>query len=355
MAMQHLAPEIMVHIYESLTSVSDIINLSLTCHYFHDLLPKSQKLSLFFGALDKEMGPLDEILQLLTQNDNQMLHVRRSPTLSFALLTQAAAVGRTAERLVMLYPSFRWTEAESMSRRFLDAVEARRLRRAVYRFWSYTQAFHGRFGRVPRFDIMPSAERMQLLRTWPTDELCELEDLRCTLEQLLATEICPTDGEVWSRMSDDTRHVHFYAPPAFGHTSFFDRSYPGSVGSYSDVFHSSRDIVVLDRTKPSVQELRHRHMLGWGSDIHSFYLVQSFLKFSPAQILWLYDTAVSKADVEKYIETHTGDPCFFESGSMLFHDWVTVLHTRGVDVQSTREAIWQGTAGIVLDGLPSET
>lgn len=352
--MQDLAPEIMVHIYESLTSVSDIINLSLTCRYFHDLLPKSQKLSLFFSALDKEMGPLDDILQLLTQNDNQMIHVRRTPLLSFALLTQAAAVGRTAERLVMLYPSFRWTEAESMSRRFLDDMEARRLRRAVYRFWIYTQAFHGRCGRILRFDIKPSNERLQLLRTWSTEELYELEDLRCTFEQLLATEICPTDGEVWSRMPDDTRHVHVRAPHASLQTSF-DRSYHGFVGSYNDIFHSSRDLVVMDSTKPSVQELRHKHMSGWGGDIHSFYLVKSFLKFSPAQILWLYDNAVSKADVEKYIEAQTDDPCFFESGSMLFHDWVTVLHTRGVDVQLSREAVLQGTAGIVLDGLSDET
>ncbi|KAJ9643808.1 hypothetical protein H2204_001953 [Knufia peltigerae] len=356
MTMQDLAPEIMVHIYESLTSVSDIINLSLTCRYFHDLLPKSQKLSLFFSALDKEMGPLDDILQLLTQNDNQMLHVRRTPPLSFALLTQAAAVGRTAGRLVTLYPSFRWTEAESMSRRFLDDTEARRLRRAVYRFWSYTQAFHGRFGRMLRFDMMPSNERLQLLRTWPTEELYELEDLRCTFEQVVATEICPTDGEVWSRMPDDARHFHGHVPHASLHTSFDRSSYHGSVsGSYRDIFYTSHDMTVLDRTKPSVQELRHKHMSGWGSDVHSFYLVQSFLKFSPAQILWLYDNAVSKADVEKYVEAQTGDACFFESGSMLFHDWAAVLHTRGVDVQLTREAIWQGTAGIVLDRPSTET
>jgi hypothetical protein len=36
---------------------------------------------------------------------------------------------------------------------------------------------------------------------------------------------------------------------------------------------------------------------------------------------------------------------------MLFHDWVAVLHDRGVDVQQAREAIWDGRVGIVLDGV----
>jgi len=308
MAMQDLAPEIMVHIYESLSSVSDIINLSLTCRYFHELLPKSQKLVLFFSALDKEMGPLDDILQLQTQNDNQILHVRRTPPLSFALLTQAAIVGRVAERFVGLFPTFRWTDAESTSRRFLDDVEARRLRRAAYRLWSYTQAFHVRSsGRMLRFDTTIATERLQLLRTWSTEELYELEDLRCTLEQILATEICPTDGEVWSRTTEQARHSHM--PLSLPHT--FNSGFASHTVSFSDMFHSSHDITALDKTKPSVQELRHKHMSGWGSDLQSFYLVQSFLKFSPAQLLWLYDNAVSKADVEKFIEAQTHDPCFF--------------------------------------------
>lgn len=348
MAMQDLAPEIMVHIYESLSSVSDIISLSLTCRYFHELLPKAQKLALFFTALDKEMGPLDDILQLLTQNDNQMLHVRRTPAPSFALLTQAAGVGRVAQRFVALYPGFRWAGSQSVSRRFLDDVEARRLRRALYRLWSYTQAFYGRspaaMFRVGRSEASLAAERLPLLRSWSTEELCELEDLRCTLEDLLATEICPTDGDVWSRVPEEARHV----PLSLQHNAFANH-----VPTLQDVFHSSRDAV--DRAKPSVQELRFKHMKGWGSDLVNFYHIQAFLKFSPAQILWLYDNAVSNADVHKFIQVQSGDPCFLESGSMLFHDWVTVLHARGVSAQQTRDAIWDGKAGIVLDGVGNHT
>jgi len=124
---------------------------------------------------------------------------------------------------------------------------------------------------------------------------------------------------------------------------------------FQDVFHSSRDKVsMVGQDKHSVQELRFQHMRGWGSDLENFYLIQAFLKLSPAEILWLLDNAVSKTDVETFVELQTHDPCFLESGSMLFHDWVTVLHARGVDVQQSREAIWDGKAGIVLDSLDGE-
>lgn len=346
MAMQHLAPEIMVHVYESLSSVSDIINLSLTCRYFHELLPKSQKLALFFNAIDQEMGPLEDILQLLTQNDSQILHLRRTPPLSFALLSQVAPVARVAERFVGLYPEFRWTEAESMFRRSLDKSEARRLRRALYRFWGYAQAFYTKSSfRSPRSEATLAAERLQLLRTWATDELHELEDFRCVLEQLLASEICPTDGEVYSRRPEDSRQLHVSFHTFSSHIS--SRYMP----PFQDIFHSSRESSVPDRNKPSTQELRHKQMKGWGSDIQNFYLIQSFLKFSPAQILWLFDNATTKMEVEGFIDAQTHDSCFFESGSMLFHDWVTVLHGRGVDVQQAREAIWARRSGIVLDGF----
>lgn len=342
--MQHLAPELVVRIFEYLSSVSDILSLSLASKYFNEVLTKSKKLLLFFSAMDKEMGPMEDILQLLTQNNNQLLHLPRSPVLSYALLAQVNTIARVADRFAKLYPTFRWAEAQSNRRRFLDGYEARRLRRAVYRFWSYTQAFSGQSSCQPiRLDVSASAECLRLLRTWSTEELYELEDLRCTLEQLLASEICPTDGEILSRTSEEA---------LLPNTSlrFSSRQgHPLRSTALFDVFHSSRDTDELYRSKPSIQELRSRHMQGWGSELQNFYLVQSFLKCSPTQILWLFDNAVSKRDVEEYIELQAHDPCFFESGSMLSHDWAAVLHGRGTDVQKAREAIWNGKAGIALD------
>ncbi|EXJ93335.1 hypothetical protein A1O1_01727 [Capronia coronata CBS 617.96] len=341
MAMQRLAPELIARIFECLTTISDILSLSLTCRYLNQVLSKSQQLALFFRAMDKEMGPLEDILQLLTQNNNQVLHLHRSPVFSFALLAQVNTIARVADRFVQLYPSFRWAEANSAQRRFLDDFEARGLRRAVYRFWAYNQAFSDISSSRPgRPDLLAAAERLQLLRSWSTDDLYELEDLRCTLEQLLASEICPTDGQISARVPEPTRLSHTYIRPLLRH------SIPTSGMAFDNVFYSSHHAHELDQSRPSIQELRFRHMQGWGSELQNFYLVQSFLKCSPAQILWLYDNVVLKQDVEQYIELHTHDPCFFETGSMLFHDWTTVLHVRGIDAEKARKAIWSGNAGI---------
>ncbi|KEF54736.1 uncharacterized protein A1O9_09178 [Exophiala aquamarina CBS 119918] len=342
MAMQELAPEILVHIFEALSSASDIINLSLTCRCFHTLLPSSQKLTLFYNAMDQTMGPVEEIIQLLTFNGNQLLHIRRTPPLSYALLTQIAHVGRVGQRFVALYPTLKWVEDQSVNRRFLRKDEARRLRRAVYRFWFYSQAFHS----SPAYRYLrsntTSSERLQLLRGWPTEDLLDFEDFRGILEQLLASEICPTDGDVYSRHQEDAR-VGFQT--CHRSAGWVDPSI-----MFPDLFHSSRDEATLvESTKLTVQELRFKHMRGWGTDLDNFYLVQAFLKLTPVQMLWLYDNAVSKADVERYLEEQTHDICFLESGSLVFQDWVTILHQRGIDVQQVREGIWDGVCGIGVD------
>ena len=340
--MQHLAPELLVRVFESLSSVSDIISLSLTCRYFCDVFPKSQKLALFFGAIDETDGPIEDIIQLLTQNNHQMLHVRRFPALSFALLSQVTAVARVARRFMNLYPYLRWSEKDSIDRRFLDSHEARRLRRAIYRLWSYTKAFNQVSHHIPRGEVAAAAERLRLLRTWSNAELFELEDFRGTLEQLLATEICPTDGEVYSRIPEDAQKFHLSLQ--YPHLRPVETITP----AYADLFHSSHTSG-HNLHKPTVHELRIRHMQGWGSELQSFYIVQSFLKFSPAQILWLYDNVVSRADVERFIEQQTHDACFFDTGSSFFQDWVTVLHARGMDIQQAREDIWNGRAGVVIE------
>src|ERR1700760_3099941 len=103
MTLQDLAPELLIRVFESLSTVSDIINLSLTCRYISGILPNSQKLNLFYCALDETDGPVEEIIQLLTQNENQSVHIQRNPPLSFALLSQVTAVARVVGRYVDLY------------------------------------------------------------------------------------------------------------------------------------------------------------------------------------------------------------------------------------------------------------
>ena len=42
-------------------------------------------------------------------------------------------------------------------------------------------------------------------------------------------------------------------------------------------------------------------MTGWGDEISQYYVVQSMMKLSPAQIIHMQERAVTKLDVETYV------------------------------------------------------
>lgn len=93
-------------------------------------------------------------------------------------------------------------------------------------------------------------------------------------------------------------------------------------------------------------------MEGWGDEIEQYHVVNSTLKLNPAQMMWLYDHAVTKQDVEHYIEEHAGGQWFWNNGETLLHTWLLVLHGRGVAVQEVREKVFCGLSGVaVQDGV----
>ena len=121
--------------------------------------------------------------QLLTYNATQPVHVRRTPVLSFALLTQVSRIGRVAVWFQDVYTRMRWDGEEAQLRRGLTPQEAYALRRAIYRIWLYSEAFHTPAApRTLRMNPALVAERCQLLRTWSTDGLLEIEDVRVSLK-----------------------------------------------------------------------------------------------------------------------------------------------------------------------------
>ena len=186
------------------------------------------------------------------------------------------------------------------------------------------------------------AERCQLLRMWTTDELLEIEDVRGVLEALLATELCPTDGEVFWRRGGDAWSKHFYDPTG-------GRRGPTTPSIYG-IFHDSRNNTIQEHAKqlPATQ-LREQAMDGWGDDIEQYHALNSILKLSPAQIMWLYDNAITKQDVELFVEEKVGGQWFWNNGETMLHSWILVLHGRGVSVQEVREKVYRGLAGIAVD------
>lgn len=166
MSVAELPPELIHHIYNSLPTISDVINLSLTCHRLNHLLKHAQKLSTLFAAAEREYGPIQDILQLVTYNTTQPVHLKRTPAYSYSLLRQVIRAGSVAKKIEDIYPSKRWLD-DYLNRRSLQPHEAHDLRRAVYRFWLYCEAFHGRsHPRTSRMHPQIIEERAQLLRLW---------------------------------------------------------------------------------------------------------------------------------------------------------------------------------------------
>jgi hypothetical protein len=340
MALQTLAPELVFQVYNNLSTISDVINLSLTCQRFHSLLRSTHKLSTLFAAADREFGPIDDIIMIVTHNNTQPAYIKRSPPISYPLLGQIIAIGKTGKRFEQLYPSKRW-DTDFINRRALTNHEAFRVRRALYRYWLYSEAFHNRSQtRMHRLLRDAIEERSKLLRNWSNQELAEIEDVRNILEEILTSQICPTDGTVRARMGKDTIFVqwqHAYVPDNRGrHTS----------SHFHHLFHDVRDDD-LDICLPPPQA-RTTKMEGWGDEISQYHTVQSMLKLNPAQITWLHDHVVYKWQVESLIHD-LGDDWFWNNGQTFSDTWSIVLHARGMDVDEIRSGIYDGKIGAAVN------
>ena len=141
-------------------------------------------------------GPLSEAIRLVTHNSTELVHVLLpDPPQSLSLLKPLLSVGYTANTLLNVYPAQKWHGCASPSRRFLNSTEAWRLRRALYRLWLYSNAFHN-YEFCAHQRNQPHIVRMRaaLLRPWSTAELAEMLDVQNILRSLLAYYVCPSNG-----------------------------------------------------------------------------------------------------------------------------------------------------------------
>ncbi|RMD43173.1 hypothetical protein DV735_g1965, partial [Chaetothyriales sp. CBS 134920] len=293
------------------------------------------KIAVLFAIADRVWGPLEDIYQVLTYNSTQPPHSKRTPVLSLALLVQVSHIGRVATWFEDMYPKIRWDGENAYLRRELAVSEARALRRALYRMWLFSLAFHTpEVGRTNRMSAVSIANRCRLLRTWSTDELVELEDARLCLESLLAS-ICPTNGQVFWNSGADA---------AFGPCRPLQQS------RYCPFFYDARvEATELDTYSIPAAELRVQTMEGWGDDIDQYHILSSMLKLNPSQVMALYESALCRRDVEVFVDEHGGGNWFWENGETLLHAWMLVLHGRGLPAHEVREKIYRGLLGIAVD------
>lgn len=350
-----LANELVLHVFQSCVSITDVLNLASTCHHFHAILNSSHRLPILYQAAEAQLGPLDDAIRLVTHNQSQAVHLpRQPPPQSFPLLQRLLEVGHTANQWTALYPSQKWRGEDSASRRSLSSLEQHCLRRACYRIWLYTSAFHTPlYPRTSRLSPQTIRSRAALLRPWPSHQLAEILDLHTIFRQLLHSHICPSNGTVIRR------HKHRYPDDPFPLVSI---TAPGTYRRQHMLFHQTNFHCTphMSNLLPSkYRSNQHGTSIeGWGDEIAHYYVVEDMLKLGPGQLMYLFETITishgsaaaynagcsSKGLVESYV-AGLGD--WFENNGETISETVGfVVGERGRDVCDLKNAIEEGREGI---------
>ncbi|KAJ4988712.1 hypothetical protein SVAN01_05845 [Stagonosporopsis vannaccii] len=367
MLFEDLATELVVQILLSCSSVNDVLSLSATCRRFRNISLSSQRLAILEHAIEAQYGPLLDLTQLLTHNSSQPAHIVRRVPFSLALLKQMVHAGHIAEKWCAIYPFKKWKHNYE-SRRLLSENERYRLRRAIYRTWLYSRAFHNaqhpRESRVTRPIIQ---KRAALLHNWSTTSLAEIADFTSIMREVVQNNICPSNGTIARKFkkrhpSNDQSllfNIHLNYPPphapapaSAAHNPFTSQSPATNLWSRFNSTPSYTSRLTAPGLKFALHPAHDVGAEGWGDDISHYYVIEDYMKLDPEQVLWLKENAPLKGMVEGYVRLLGG--WFENNGATLGQtvDWV--LNERGEGAVDFAEGIAEGRLGIAVDGGEAE-
>lgn len=343
MLLENFPSELILQIYTSCSSVQDVLNLSLTCRRMHHLLPSSKRISIFFSIMENEAGPILDMIQFLTINDSQPAHTIRQPPPSLSLLRQVVSVSRVAHTWEEFYPLFKWRD-DYTERRALNTDERFRLRRAMYRLWLFSRAFHNPlYPRQSRLQAALVEEKSRLVRNWSTEEIAEIEDFRNVMRTVLQSTC------------DSNDMLHYELLPSYIRPSHYN------INASTMLFHSSQH---GHRTpEPGTQNARYvNHSISghaWGTEMSQasqYYVLEDLMKLDPSEVMWVHENV----RLDWHLQTHLqalGKGEWFENNGETFGQTIeTVLSDRGEDIHDVHGRVAQQALGIVKrreDSLPS--
>ncbi|KAK4973344.1 hypothetical protein LTR66_011169 [Elasticomyces elasticus] len=344
MFFEYLATELVTQIFLSLPTVDSVIALASSCHRFNNISKSSRRLLILGQAAEAQYGPLRDATQLVTHNASQPAHVVRDAPLSEALLRHIVRVGRVAAKWESIYPYKKWREDEDfLYRRELCDEERYRLRRALYRLWLFSKAFHNSDQRRNLRNMSETTyRRAALLHNFSAVELAEMLDVHNILRSMVSNNICPSNGTIrrkFSKRFPDSNHqllfnIHLNYPPP---SSFAPETH----------YHSSPYMASKFHNKYQPSRLHEPGAEGWGDDIGHYYVVEDMMKLDPEQILWLKEHAPYKGQVEAYVR---GLGEWFENNGETFVQTLQfVVQQRGGDVEELKAAVKSCELGVALE------
>jgi hypothetical protein len=280
--------EIIQKIYHECSDIQSVVSLSSTSRRLRAAYIGSQKLPIIENVLENQFGPLYDAIQVVTYNASQPAHAPRKPAMSMALIQQLVAVGYTAQKWEAVYPILRW-RVESEHRRILRPHEAYRFRRAMYRMWLYSKAFHSSdYLELDRSFPRPGSKdsRLTFMRRFDDDEITEITELHDMLHDMIHNDLCPSNAIIQKQYSQS---FPGQAPLYFGSYE----TYPVR-GGLDTLLRK----VVLKRDLPTdlVAE-------AWGTWELQGGVVRDILKLEPDQLLHFKEKLTNKVERVSYLAT----------------------------------------------------
>ncbi|KAJ8061637.1 hypothetical protein OCU04_009441 [Sclerotinia nivalis] len=282
MSIAMLSTELLQRIYEY-SDLIDILHLSQTSKRNYNAL-RGRRLPLLRQALDDEYGPIPSLVKLVISDGStkgnsaigtekrrnialdRILQVPDEPYLSVQLLSKMVKFGRVASRWVEIFPQFKW-RLDYQNRRFLWPHEQRRLRRAIYNYWTYSNLFHddiytkfnsdppsGRsatwWNPTPPPPEIISDPRLRLIQSFTTIEIVQLNEFLQHVVKLIELDLYPSDSTIQAQQNFTSQAVE---------------------------------------------------KIAWGDGGQYRFLVKSLLRYNPLDLVYLYDQTFTKLERAEYM------------------------------------------------------
>lgn len=347
MLLEDLPTEILITVFTHSPTVVSAVALASTCRRLHSIFRSPKKLLILQEAAECQYGPLHDTIQIITHNTSQPAHTSRSVPISDTLIRSIVEIGRVAAQWEEIYPFKKW-KSDFANRRLLDVNERFVFRRALYRLWLFSRAYHNRdHPRLLRASPQAMNQRSMLLHNFNTRELAEMLDVHDMLRDIVANNVCPSNGTIrrkFEKRFPGSNHqllfnIHLNYPLAGGYGGF------GSSDEYF-IYNNPRATDSKYHSKFVPSRTHEPGAEGWGDDVLHYYVVEDMLKLSPEQILYLRNEAPLKGQVETYVR-ELGD-WFDNNGETFCQTMAHVLAQRGDDMEDIREGIVEGVLGVAV-------
>lgn len=297
MSIDQLSTELLQRIYE-FSTIEDVINFSKTTKKNHNAYLGSQKHILRKAIYNSPYSPIPELVKLVISGEpdnirkplgtelrrgamvDRVISSTKPSQLSVDFIKKMIHYGKIAERWTEIYPQLRW-RYDSSNRRLLRPIEAERVRKAIYQIWTYHNLFHDKTfcefsPDIPR--LVPALShrtdlRFRLARTWSTIDIIRQSEFMDKMRQVMEIDIFPSNEMV----------------------------------QYS-----------FNETVPDKMLAK----LAWGEERSHRPFVDTLLKLTPDDMLYLYHNTTSKQERLQFL---LGKGQWFYSKSSSFNATIYVL------------------------------